>query len=61
MTSYLNQAVGDRIETSISLRPAGDVPFPMVVVNSGGPIDPMGFVRDTRNIVTENDVPRKGE
>ena len=61
LMTHLQGFVGDQIDTGISLRPSQDVPFPMVVINSGGPIDPLGFVRATKNLAVEKDVPRKGE
>ena len=44
------------IETSVGLRPASDVPFPGVVVDLGRAMDPMAYMRHTRDMVNETDI-----
>ena len=56
ISANLSQSEDAGIETAISLRSAEDVPFPMVVVNGGGSIDPLGFVRGTSNMAVEQDL-----
>lgn len=51
----------NEIDTSISLQPIGEVDFPSVVISSGGPIDPLGFVTNTKNMVTEEELPERGK
>ena len=48
------------IVTRIGLRPEGDVPFPGLVVNVGRPIDPLGFVRKSKDMVTWEDLQEEG-
>ena len=48
------------IVTQISLRSLDLVPFPAILVNTGGPIDPMGFIRNSGDMLGEGDVPEKG-
>lgn len=47
-------------ETVISLRPLEQVPFPAVILNLGGSIDPMGYVRNSGDAVKEEDFPEQG-
>ena len=46
-----------KLVTSISLKPIDEVPFPTLVLSSGGPIDPLGFVANSQNLVLEDDLP----
>ena len=48
-------------ETVISLRPIDSVPFPAVILNTGGSIDPMGYVRHSGDIIKEDDFPEEGD
>ena len=48
------------IVTRIGLRTEGDVPFPGLVINVGRPIDPLGFVRKSKDMVTWEDLQEEG-
>ena len=48
-------------ETIINLRPLEEVPFPSVILNTGGSIDPMGFVRRSGDMIKEEDFPKEGK
>ena len=41
--------------TDIRLRPSSEVPFPAVIINAGGAVDPMGYVRHSKDIVTDSE------
>ena len=43
------------IITSISLRDIDKVPFPAILVNTGGAVDPLGYIRQSGNALTEQD------
>ena len=51
-----------RVDTdvSIELRPVSEVPFPAIIVDLGNAIDPMGFMRNSKDMVTEEDIPDEG-
>ena len=49
------------IDTTISLRPMEEVPFPAIIIDVGDPVDPMGYVRASHNMVEESKIPRKGK
>ena len=51
-------AVGE-IATDISLTPAGEVPFPAVIVDLGGEVDPLGYVASRKDLASEDDVEGK--
>ena len=52
--------VSGAIVTRISLRPDKDVPFPSLTISEGGPTDPLGFVRNSGDIVTWDDIEEEG-
>ena len=37
------------------LRPIDKVPFPAVIIDNGRPQDPMGYIKHSKDIVTEED------
>ena len=49
------------VKTSISMRPASDVPFPAVIVDLGRAMDPMAHLRNSRDMVIEKDIDEHGE
>lgn len=48
------------IDTDLSLRPLEAIPFPAVIINTGGAIDPLGYVRHSQEVATEADLPERG-
>ena len=52
--------VSGAIVTRISLRPDKAVPFPSLTISVGGPTDPLGFVRNSGDIVTWDDIEEEG-
>ena len=44
------------IATDISLTPAGEVPFPAVIIDLGGEVDPLGYVASRKGLASEDDV-----
>ena len=59
-TSYKKALEESPIETSISLRPVDEVPFPAIIIDVGDSVDPLGFVRASHNMVNESNIPKKG-
>ena len=51
---------GTTIDTTISLRKMEEVPFPAVIIDLGEPVDHMGFIRDSKNMAVESDIPLNG-
>ena len=43
------------IVTMVGLRPIDEVPFPAVIIDNGRPQDPMGYIKHSKDIVTEED------
>lgn len=58
--AYLSQSSRYEIAESISLIPAEDIPFPMVLVDTGDNLDPLGYVKAARSFVEEEDIDKKG-
>ena len=50
----------NKIQTTISLMPIEDVPFPLVILDAGLDPDPMGFVKKSRNMLNEEDFDQEG-
>ena len=48
------------IATNIIVRPIEEVPFPAIVIDVGEPIDPLGIVRKSSNVVREESFPSEG-
>ena len=48
------------VSDSIHLRPMDQVPFPAVIINTGGPINPMGFVENSFEVVSEQELLQEG-
>ena len=46
--------------TEITLLPFEETPFPAVIVSLGGSIDPMGHIRHSGDIVTQDDLSKDG-
>ena len=60
ISSYFAFITDNPVVTSVSLRPAGEVAFPAVVVDAGDAVDPLGFVRASRNAGDEANVAKPG-
>ena len=54
--SYFNKLKSDPIETAIDLVPMEMVPFPVVIVNTGDSLDPLGYLRKSGDLHTEEDI-----
>ena len=50
-----------RITTSIGLRAEKEVPFPALTINVGRPVDPLGFVRRSKTMVSATEVNEDGK
>ena len=61
LNSYRRSLAEHPIETSISLRPVDEVPFPAVIIDVGDSIDPLGLVRESQNMVDESNIPRQSK
>ena len=59
--AYFAHVARNPVETSVSLRAAEEVPFPAVVLDMGDAVDPLGFVRASRNVGDEDTVPQPGK
>ena len=59
--AHLNGIKGDEIETNIRLWPIDLVPFPAIIISSGEPIDPLGYVRNSHNIVNASEIKEEGK
>ena len=46
-------------KTVISLKSADKVPFPAVIIGLGEPVDPAGFLKQSKSAVVESDVDRE--
>ena len=51
----------ENIKTIISLRAVDDVHFPMLAINVGGPSDPYGFVRHSKDMVGWDEISQEGK
>ena len=60
LTTVFREDKEIKIVTSITLKPIEEVSFPTIVFNSGGPIDPLGFVKNSHNMAVEEDIPVEG-
>ena len=49
-----------RLVTKIGLKPSDQVPFPTVIFDRGRPKDPMGFVKYSGDVTSEDDILKKG-
>ena len=45
-----------QIVTRVQLRPAEEVPFPTLTLSVGDPVDPLGFVRNTKSVLKDSDL-----
>ena len=61
LTTVFREDKEIKIVTSITLKPIEEVSFPTIVFNSGGPIDPLGFVKNSHNMAVEEDIPVEGK
>ena len=61
LTNVFKSDQEKQVTTSISLIPIDQVPFPTIVLSAGGPINPLGFVTHSHNLVTEADLQERGK
>ena len=61
MTLFFERYRSKDTQTHISLRSLDEVPFPAIVINNGGGIDPLGHIRNSGNIVDEDDIQTEGK
>ena len=50
----------NNVSTVILLRPTAEIPFPGVVINTGGAVNPLGAVENSLAAVGEGDMPAEG-
>ena len=50
----------DGLERDIGLVPIGEVPFPAIIVDLGGEVDPVGYIAASKDIVNEHAFPKEG-
>ena len=60
LTSVFRDDQEIKIVTSITLKPIEELSFPTIVFNRGGHIDPLGFVKNSHNMVVEEDISAEG-
>ena len=46
--------VAQEMETDIDLVPIEEVPFPAIIVDLGGEVDPVGYIADSKDIANED-------
>ena len=49
------------LETDISLVPIGEVPFPAIIVDLSGEVDPVGYIAASKDIAHEDGFPKEGK
>ena len=60
MALFFERFRSKNTQTHISLRSLEQVPFPAIVINNGGGIDPMGHIRNSGNILSEDGIQTEG-
>ena len=55
---YINDLRNTPIANTIDLRRVENVPFPAVILNIGDSVDPLGFVKASRNMGNEFNIPQ---
>ena len=48
------------LHTDISLVPINEVPFPAIIVDLGGEVDPVGYISTSKDIGHEDGFPKEG-
>ena len=56
-----NLSAEREIVTIVGLRPISEVPFPSVIIDNGRPQDPMGYIKYSKDNVTEDDAEGPGK
>ena len=58
---HLNGIKENEVETNLRLWPIDLVPFPAIIISSGEPIDPLGYVRHSHNMVNASEIKEEGK
>ena len=54
--NYLDDIKFNPIQTTVSLVPIDQVPFPAVIIDAGDPVDPYGYIKQSKDMVTMSDI-----
>ena len=57
---FLSEMRINPIQTTLSLTPIDEVPFPTVVLDAGSIVDPMSFIRNSQNLMKDEDFDKEG-
>lgn len=49
-----------KLVTKIGLRPSLEIPFPSLVLDRGRPKDPLGFIKYSNDVISEQHIPKEG-